>query len=147
MWRDGLTLELVAWILNAIALAFCAGLGARALIDPNWAARFVRLKADEQGGGFAEFRATYGGLFFASHAAALYFTLRWVLGGGEIIGLFAAGAAAALAGAWIGASGGRAFALARDRSLVTRFNIYSMCTEALLAALIGAPWLAWALRG
>ncbi len=37
-----------AWGLSALALLFGAALGARALIDPQWAAKFVRLKADEQ---------------------------------------------------------------------------------------------------
>ncbi len=147
MWREGLSAELVAWVLNALALAFCAGLGARALIDPNWAARFVRLQPDEQGGGFAEFRATYGGLFLASHAAALYFTVRWILSGEAVLGIFAAGAAAALGGAWIGASLGRVFAMSSDRTLATQFNVRSACAEAVLALLIAAPWLAWGLRG
>src|SRR5262245_60074310 len=117
MLRAGLTPELFAWALNALALAFCAGLGARALINPNWAARLVRLQPDEQGGGFAEFRATYGGLFLASHAAALYFTLKWIIGGEQVVGIFAAGAAAALGGAWGGAALGRVLAMLGDRSL------------------------------
>jgi hypothetical protein len=49
---------LFAWLLNALMLSFGAALGARALIDPHWASRFVRLKPDDQDGGFAEFRAT-----------------------------------------------------------------------------------------
>ena len=145
MWREGFSVELAAWILNALALAFCAGLGARALIDPNWAARLVRLRPDEQG--FAEFRASYGGLFLASHAAAFYFTMRWIFGGEAVIGIFAAGAAAALGGGWIGASLGRVLAIASDRALATRFNVRSAGAEAVLALLIAAPWLAWGLRG
>lgn len=35
---------IVAWAVNLLALAFGAGLGARALIDPAWAARLVRLR-------------------------------------------------------------------------------------------------------
>jgi hypothetical protein len=37
---------LLAWWLSAAALAFGAVLGLRALIDPRWAQRFVRLKPD-----------------------------------------------------------------------------------------------------
>ena len=55
---------LLAWGLCVLGLAFGGALGLRALFDPKWAARLVRLKADEQGGGQAEFRATYGGVFF-----------------------------------------------------------------------------------
>ena len=69
-------LMLIAWLLNALALGFGAALGLRALLDPKWAARFVRLKPDEQGGGEAEFRATYGGVFLFTHAVALFFTAR-----------------------------------------------------------------------
>src|SRR5690242_20363139 len=61
MWKEGLSFALLAWSLNALALAFGAYLGLRGLFDPNWAAKLVRLKPDERGGGFAEFRATYGG--------------------------------------------------------------------------------------
>lgn len=145
MWREGLSIELVAWIVNALALAFGAGLGARGLIDPTWAAQLVRLQPDAQGGGFAEFRATFGGLFLGAHAAALFFTLRWIVEGHQLIGLFAAGAAAALAGAWGGAGAGRGLALARDRALATPFNRLSMTLEFVMAVLIAAPWLAWGL--
>ena len=72
---------LFAWWLSALALLVGVGLGARALIDPAWAAKFVRLKADEQGGGQAEFRATFGGVFLGLHLAALLFTLLYLKSG------------------------------------------------------------------
>ena len=147
MWREGFSIELIAWCLNALALSFCAGLGARALIDPAWAARLVRLRPDDQGGGFAQFRATYGGLFLASHAAALFFTMRWIIGGQQLLGVFAAGAAAALAGAWGGAAIGRAYALYSDRTLITPFNRLCLMVEGALAFGIAAPWAAWSLAG
>jgi hypothetical protein len=147
MWREGFTPELLAWALNALTLSFCAGLGARALISPDWAARFVRLQPDEQSGGFALFSATMGGLFLASHAAALFFTMRWILSGEGVVGIFAAGAAAALAGAWIGSALGRGLAVYKDRTLATQRNFRSAGVELLLGVLIGAPWLVWALGG
>jgi len=131
-----------AWIVNALALAFGAALGARAIVDPKWAARFVRLKADEQGGGFAEFRATYGGLFLAPHAAALVMTLMYLVGGEYVVGVAATGAAAVLGAAWAGASGGRVLAIIADRA-DTRFNRLSAGVEAALALAIAAPWLVW----
>ena len=142
MWREGFDLTLLAWVLNALALAFGVFLGARGLIDPRWAAKLVRLKGDEQGGGFAEFRATYGGLFFFSHAAALYFTIKYILGGESVIGIFAAGAAAALAAAWIGTAGGRGFSMLADKTR-TRFNLFSAAIEAATGLMIAAPWLTW----
>jgi hypothetical protein len=70
-----------------LALLAGAGLGVRALIDPAWAAKFVRLKADEQGGGQAEFRATFGGVFLGLHFVALVLTLFYLESGAYLIGV------------------------------------------------------------
>ena len=132
-----------AWGLSALALAFGAALGVRALIDPDWAAKFVRLKPDEQGGGFAEFRATYGGVFLGLHLVALVFTLArhgvtakfWV----ELarISLFLLWAALGTAALWCGA-----------RGLLSRLDVVSGSAFALAIALAvtalatgGAMWL------
>jgi hypothetical protein len=131
-----------AWGLCALALVFGAALGARALIDPHWAARFVRLKPDDRGGGFAEFRATYGGVFLALHAIALLLSLRYLLAGGALVGVVAAGACAAIAAAWAGAAFGRVVAMWRD-DVDTRFNRVSALVETAMALAIAAPWLAW----
>lgn len=134
----------IAWLLNALALGLGAALGLRALLDPKWAARFVRLKADEQGGGEAEFRATYGGVFLFTHAVALFFTARYLHGGADIIGICATGAAAALSAGWAGSAAGRCFSIWRD-GMRTRFNLYSIVAELALALAIGAPWIVWVL--
>jgi len=133
---------LIAWILNALALALGAAFGARALIDPLWAQKLVRLKPDEQGGGFAEFRATYGGMFLLLHLAALALTLRYVLGGGALIGVVATGATAAVAAAWGGAAFGRLVSMWRDKT-DTKFNRLSFCFEAVMALAIAGPWVLW----
>lgn len=133
------------WVLNALALLFGAGLGARGLIDPNWAARLVRLREDEQGGGFAEFRATYGGLFLALHAAALYLTLQWLTGGEASVGAVAAGASGTVAAGWAGAAIGRGVSIWRDAGADTRFNRLSLAVESATALLIGGPWAVWLL--
>jgi hypothetical protein len=133
-----------AWILNALALAFGAILGARALVDPHWAQKLVRLKPDEQGGGFAEFRATFGGLFLFVHLAALALTLRYVLGGGALIGVVATGATAAVAAAWAGAAFGRLISMWRDKT-DTKFNRLSFCVEAVMALAVAGPWILWRL--
>lgn len=135
---------LFAWVVNALALALGAGLGARALIDPHWAQRFVRLQADPKSGGFAEFRATYGGVFLFLHLAALALTLRYVIAGGAVIGVAAAGAAAAISAAWGGAAFGRAIAIWRDGA-DTKFNRLSASVEVAMALAIGLPWLVWLL--
>ncbi len=135
---------LFAWVVCALGLTFGAGLGARALFDPNWAQKLVRLKPDEQGGGFAEFRATYGGLIFLAHLLALGMSGFYLLGGEFVIGVAATGATAALSAAWGGAALGRAIAIWRDGA-DTQFNRISLGVEVLAAAVIGAPWIAWVL--
>lgn len=131
-----------AWGLSALALLFGAALGVRALIDPEWAAKFVRLKADEQGGGFAEFRATYGGVFLGLHLVALVFTLFFLLGGEYVIGVCATGATAAIAAGWAGAAFGRVIAMWRDGA-DTSFNRMSAGVEIAMGFAIGMPWLVW----
>jgi hypothetical protein len=145
MIAEGLSLALVAWCLSALALAFGVYLGGRGLIDPLWAQRLVRLKADEQGGGFAEFRAVYGGLFLASHLTALAFALLWIVHGDAVVGTIAIGANAVMGAAWGGAGLGRVLSLLRDEGVKTRFNRVSVVIELAMAALIGAPWLVWML--
>ena len=103
-----------AWGLSALALVFGVALGARALYDPAWAAKLVRLKADEQGGGQAEFRATFGGVFLGLHLVALVFTLLYLTSGAYLAGVCATGASAAIAAGWAGAAFGRAIAIWRD---------------------------------
>lgn len=136
-----------AWGLNALALVFGAYLGARGLLDPNWAAKLVRLKEDEQGGGFAEFRATYGGVFLGLHIAALYLTYGYLRGGALLAGVMASGAAFALAVGWAGAAFGRVVSIWRDPGANTKFNRLSVAVEATMAVLVGAPWALWLLLG
>ncbi len=138
---------MIAWGLNVLGLVLAAGLGARALFDPAWAARLVRLKADEaQAGGFAEFRATYGGVFLGAHAAGLGLSLLWLREGLELIGVAAAGAALALGAAWAGSCAGRCLSMWRDGTR-TPFNIASAAVEAGLALIIAAPWAVWFFSG
>lgn len=133
---------LFAWWVSALALLVGVGLGARALWDPAWAAKFVRLKADEQGGGQAEFRATFGGVFLGLHLVALLFTLLYLKSGAYVIGVNAAGASAAIAAGWAGAGFGRAVSMWRDGA-DTKFNRLSIGVEVAMAFAIGMPWLVW----
>jgi hypothetical protein len=136
---------LAAWIVSVFAMAFGAALGARGLLDPHWAARLVRLKEDGRGG-FAEFRATFGGVFLGLHAAALAFTALYLYAGAGVIGMAAAGATATLAFGWAGAAFGRLVSIWRDKT-GTAFNWISVAVETTLAAAIGAPWALWLLVG
>jgi hypothetical protein len=135
---------LFAWWLSALALLVGVGLGARALWDPAWAAKFVRLKADEQGGGQAEFRATFGGVFLGLHLVALLFTLLYLKSGAYVIGVSATGASAAIAAGWAGAAFGRGVAIWRDGA-DTKFNRLSIGVEITMAFAVAMPWLVWLL--
>jgi hypothetical protein len=137
---------LIAWVLNILGLAFGTLLGARALLNPRWAQRLVRLQPDEQGGGFAEFRATYGGLFFGVHFVALAMSLFYQLGGEYVIGVAATGAAAALAAGWGMTAIARAVSIWRDNT-GTNFNRLSIAIEAIVSLAIGAPWVVWVVAG
>ena len=131
-----------AWWLAVLALAFGAALGARGLLDPKWAARFVRLAPDAQGGGQAEFRAVYGGVMLGIHVVALLLALRYLLSGEHVVGVAATGALAVLTAGWGGAAFGRALAIWRDGADTT-FNRISVVVEAGVALAIGAPWALW----
>jgi len=132
----------LSWLLAILALAAMGGMGAYALINPRWAARFMRLRDDpERPGGFAEFRATYGGLFFGTHAAALLLILFYLRSGSDVIGLSAGGAVFVL-GAGYGASAfGRAISMLRDGTR-TKFNMGSTFFELAVAFCLWAPWIA-----
>ncbi|MBY0564771.1 MAG: hypothetical protein K2P58_11355 [Hyphomonadaceae bacterium] len=136
-----------AWVLSALAMGFGALLGARGLMDPRWAAKLVRLREDEQGGGFAEFRATYGGVFLGLHIAALYLVVSYLRTGAPLAGVAASGAAFVLAIGWAGAAFGRVFAILRDPGCNTPFNRLSAGVETAMAVLIGLPWALWLLAG
>jgi hypothetical protein len=131
-----------AWAVSALALLVGVGLGARALWDPAWAAKFVRLKADEQGGGQAEFRATYGGVFLGLHLVALssrcFICERRVCDRRQRHGRMRCGISAG----WGGAAFGRAIAIWRDGA-DTKFNRMSIGVEIAMAFAIAMPWLVW----
>lgn len=136
-------MQYLAWLLNAAALAFGAVLGVRAVLDPAWAAKLVRLKADEaRPGGFAEFRATYGGVFAASHVMAFLLSAHWILSGSFISGAYGAGAALVLGAAWLGSAAGRSLSMLRDQT-ATGFNKASTLIETATGLCIIAPWAVW----
>jgi|GEM_PF-197421 len=143
MIAEGPSLELLAWCLCVLGLGFGVYLGGRGLADPHWAQKVARLKPDERGGGFAEFRAVYGGLFLGLHLVALMLALAWILRGGGVVGTTAIGAIAVISAAWGGAGAGRTISIMRDPGVQTPFNRLSVLVEIVMALLIGAPWFFW----
>jgi len=109
-----------------------AGLGLGAIISPSWAAKLVRMQADpEKPEGYAEFRATFGGVFLFLHLA---FLASVFLGQGVI------GAAAVLSFGWGGAALGRILSLVLDGEQVrTRHNYVSIVVELAAAVAFALP--------
>ncbi len=133
-----------AWIVCALGLVFGAGLGLAGLVFPRWAARLVRLQ-EAAPGGAAEFRATFGGLFFALHAAPLAMLAVRMKSDDLALLVMATGASGVIAGGWFTTAAGRLLSMALDGTN-TPFNRASVGVEVLIGLMIAAPWFAWALQ-
>ncbi len=110
--------------LHNLGALITAGLGLAALLRPDWAASFVRVRPDGPLG-HSELRATYGGLFAALGAFCIY--------GQDPV------AFAVLGAGWLGAAGGRIFSIARDPGTREARNFAAVAFEAALAGLLLAP--------
>lgn len=122
-------------IFAGVAAVLGVVLGLGALVSPEWASRFVRLKADPvQPDGYAEFRATFGGVFLLLHLA---FIAALYLNSGVI------GAAAVLSAGWAGAAGGRILSLLLDgaKGVRTKHNLISVAVEIVAAIAFALPVL------
>lgn len=132
----------VAVWLAGVAALIGAGLGLFSLLAPAKAAEIVRLRPDwDAPGGFAEFRATYGGLLLFTHLAVLLaIVMQAQAGMASVIG-----AAFAVGAGWLGAAIGRAIAMAADHAehrTRTGYNLFSTVFEIALGLALIAPWLA-----
>lgn len=124
-------------ILAVVGLGLGAAMGLGALLVPEWASGVVRLKADPaKGGGYSEFRATYGGLLLMVHGVALVIVLMTPAAGSVLVVM-------PIAAGWLGAAIGRIVALIFDRAKLGNTKIIPiwMATEVGLALAIGAPVL------
>ena len=124
-------------ILAVVGLGLGAAMGLGALLVPEWASGVVRLKADlAKGGGYSEFRATYGGLLLMVHGVALVIVLMTPAAGSVLVVM-------PIAAGWLGAAIGRIVALIFDRAKLGNAKIIPiwMATEVGLALAIGAPVL------
>ncbi len=122
-------------IISLVALGFGALLGLRGLFDPDWIAGVVRLQANpEKPGGYAEFRATLGGFFLFSHAAAFALVLLT----GEFLSALAP---LPLAAGWLGTGLGRGLSMALDRHKLggPSLNTIWLISEVVVGLLIAAP--------
>ena len=124
-------------ILAVVGLGLGAAMGLGALLVPEWASGVVRLKADPaKGGGYSEFRATYGGLLLMVHGVPLVIVLMTPAAGSVLVVM-------PIAAGWLGAAIGRIVALIFDRAKLGDPKIIPiwMATEVGLALAIGAPVL------
>lgn len=124
-----------ALIIADVAATLAAGLGAalglKALLDPDWAGRLVRLQPDPaRREGRAELRAMYGGGFLAVNGFAG--AALWLA---PSAGAWAAAAAGAL---WLGLGVVR-LAFLRADAAATRYNIVGAAFELAMAAALFAP--------
>lgn len=121
---------MIAVSFALIAAAVGAALGARALLDPAWTTRLVRLApVADPPEGRAELRAIYGGLFTAGHVFAAAAVLASPAG---------AWAAAAVGAGWLGAGVVR-FAFLRADGAPTRYNALGALFELAMGAALCAP--------
>ena len=128
-------------LLAGGAAVIGALLGFWAFVWPTKAAEIVRLRPDwDAAGGFAEFRATFGGLLMMAHLAVLLaIVMREQAGMASVIGAsFAVGAG------WLGAAIGRTISMLVDHAehqTRTGYNAFSIVFELALAFALLAPWL------
>lgn len=128
------------WIIAGLAALLGFGMGAAALIMPRWGQSVVRLAPDPRWkGGWAEFRASYGGALCLLHGAVLLtIVMSFQAGAGAVMG---ASFAASLY--WLGMVIGRAVSMLADAEQDTRttYNLMGLGFELVMAAALGAPFL------
>ncbi len=130
-------------IISIIALGFCVLAAMSALLVPKWMVGIVRLVADpdpERPGGFAEFRAVYGGFFLMLHITALVIVL---VPTAQLPIQFKIFALFPISVAWIGAGFGRAISLFMDgdENRGSGNNFALIAVEMVLGIAIAAPVL------
>lgn len=129
------------WIAAGGAAALGAAMGGASLVTPRWGASVVRLAPDPRWkGGWAEFRASYGGALLLAHGAVLLtLAMSFQAGSGAVMG-----ASFAVALYWFGMAAGRIVSMVIDceQETRTRYNAIGVGFELLMAAALGAPFLA-----
>ena len=121
--------------ISMAALAFGAWAGFMALVAPNQIANTLRLQAAPgRPGGYAEFRATFGGVFLMIHLVALLLVLRLPVTGVVLVIL-------PIAAAWLGAALARiaSMVLDKEKNGEGGINRYWVVLEVVIALMIAAP--------
>ena len=115
-------------------------LGISGLLFPTWVARTVRLQPyTYKTGGWAEFRANYGGALLFLHAAIIFsFVMQSQAGLGSLIGT-----SFATALYWTGMALGRVISILLDTNHHTfnGYNVIATVFELSMALAMAAPFL------
>jgi hypothetical protein len=123
----------IVFFISAGTLAFGLGLGVKGMFDPAWAGRLVRLQAENgQPEGYAEFRATFGGMFLGLHLSALAFLVFW----GKDAGI---AACSILAAGWLFTALGRYLSYSIDTHTHNGHVARSVAIEGIIGLAI-AVW-------
>ncbi|MGY6531403.1 hypothetical protein [Glycocaulis sp.] len=129
------------WMLAGLAAAIGALMGLMSLAVPRWGANVVRLAPHpEMHGGWAEFRASYGGALVLAHGAVLLtLAMSAQAGAGAVMG-----ASLAVGLYWLGMAIGRAISMLVDaeQNTRTRYNAAAIGFEAVMGVALCAPFLA-----
>lgn len=130
----------VAHVLAALAAAIGALMGLMSLTVPRWGANLVRLAPHpDMEGGWAEFRASYGGALVLAHGAVLLtLMMSGQAGAGAVMG-----ASFAVGLYWLGMAIGRAISMVfdADQNTRTRYNAAAIVFEAMMGLALCAPFL------
>ena len=134
-------------LLTGIAATIGALMGLAALIVPRWASNIVRLSTSGmKPGGWAEFRALYGGGFLLAHGSVLL-TIAMMSQAGRNSVVAAGFAIGAL---WLGMAIGRSVSVLADHKTHrtrTPLNLFSIPFEIVMGLALWAPWLGHLGRG
>lgn len=128
-------------LIAGIAATLGALMGLASLFRPDWAASAVRLApAGDKPGGWAEFRALYGGGFLLAHGSVLLtMAMMTQAGRGSVVA-----AGFAIGALWLGMAIGRSVSVlvdAKAHRTRTPFNIFSIGFEIVMGLALWAPWL------
>lgn len=123
--------------ISMAGLFFGAMVGVIALFRPAGIAQTLRLQADpDRPGGFAEFRASFGGIFLMIHLTAIVFATHLP----PTLVVFVV---APIAMAWFGAAFGRLVSMALDKKENGEggINRYWVLLEIVVGLMISATFL------
>lgn len=128
----------IAEIIALIGLALGSLSGLRALLQPQWIADVLKLQADPgRPGGYAEFRASFGGLFLLMHLFGIFMMVSDGGFHGAIV-------AATISMGWWGAAIGRTISLVADNAQNGEGGINKIWIflEIVIGSMLLAPMIA-----